>query len=423
VAFKAIRGFKDILPDESPDWVLVEDTARAFFASCGLQEIRTPVLEKTAVFTRGIGEHTDIVEKEMYTFQDRNGDSLSLRPEATAGILRSVIEHKLHANTSVLQLFTMGPMFRHERPQKGRLRQFHQIDVEYLGTDSPLSDAEVIWLAWNIVSYLASGELRLEINSLGCPECRPLHRKDLDIYLQNNGQQLCDDCRRRAKTNPLRVFDCKNQECRKLLLTAPLMKHYLCPGCAQHLGLVLDTLEAFNIPFVQNPYLVRGLDYYVRTTFEIISLELGAQSTVAAGGRYDGLIKDLGGPDIPGVGMAIGVERLLLLLEERQGVEPVDLFVAMLGKDARTELLPFIAELRNRDISVRYSFDDKSLKAQMKAADKAAARFCLIVGQDEIDRDIAILRDMDSKEQREIELDSVVQEVQKLIFHEKDIEP
>ena len=407
MALKAIRGFKDILPDESPKWQLIEETARDVFALCGLSEIRTPVLEKTEVFTRGIGEHTDIVEKEMYTFKDRNGESLSLRPEATAGIIRSVIEHKLFSKSPVLTLFTMGPMFRHERPQKGRLRQFHQLNVEYLGTDSPLSDAEVIWLAWTILSLLTDSQLRLEINSLGCPRCRPNHRKDLAIFLETTGKKLCKDCRRRAKTNPLRIFDCKNEECRQQLLTAPLIKHYLCPDCAQHLGIVLDALEAYEIPFVQNPYLVRGLDYYVRTTFEIVSPDLGAQSTVAAGGRYDGLVKDLGGPDLPGVGMAIGVERLLLILDQEPEQEPIELFVAMLGREAREEMLPVIGELRRNGISVRYSFDDKSLKAQMKMAGKAGARYCLIVGEQEVEEETAILRDMETKEQQEVEFQEI----------------
>ncbi len=408
MAIKAIRGFKDILPQEACSRVKLEETARQVFALCGIDEIRTPVLEKTEVFKRGIGEHTDIVEKEMYTFQDRNGESLTLRPEATAGIIRAVVEHKLHGTAPLLKLFTMGPMFRHERPQKGRLRQFHQVNVEYLGSSEPPADAEIIWLAWEIVTRLAGSEdLLVEINSLGCGKCRPVHRKELMLYLENNQQDLCEDCRRRMKVNPLRIFDCKNEECRRNLILAPVMKHYLCPDCASHLGMVLDILEAYGVPFVQNPYLVRGLDYYVRTTFEITSRKLGAQSTVAAGGRYDGLVKLMGGPDIPGVGMAVGVERLLLLMGEAESRKGIDLFIAALGREPRDEAYYWIGYLRRHGISVEFSFADKSLKAQMKQADKSGARYCLICGENELDSERAILRDMKTKEQEEIDLDDL----------------
>ncbi len=408
VAIKAVRGFKDILPSEAPARVRIEDTARQVFGRCGLKEIRTPVLEKTEVFKRGIGEHTDIVEKEMYTFQDRNGESLTLRPEATAGIVRAVVEHKLYGKSPLLKLFTMGPMFRHERPQKGRLRQFHQINVEYIGSQEPAADAEIVWLAWEIVTSIAGSEdLLVEMNSLGCEKCRPLHRADLKVYLENNKEDLCEDCQRRMKVNPLRIFDCKNEECRRNLMLAPVMKHYLCPDCAGHLGLVLDILEAYGVPFVQNPYLVRGLDYYVRTTFEITSKRLGAQSTVAAGGRYDGLVKLMGGPDLPGVGMAVGVERLVLLMEESVPEKAIDLFIAALGRDARDEAYYWIGYLRRQGISVEFSFEDKSLKAQMKQADKANARYCLIIGEQELENEAAIFRDMNTKKQEEIDLDDL----------------
>jgi len=408
VTLSAVKGFKDILPEESKRRQKIEETARNIFASCGVEEIRTPILEKTEVFARGIGEHTDIVEKEMYTFQDRNGQYLTLRPEATAGILRAVLEHKLYNTAPVLKLFTMGPMFRHERPQKGRLRQFHQINVEYIGSSSPIADAEVVFLAYEIVRQFTDEEnLLLEMNSLGCPECRPLHRKDLLLFLENNKDDLCEDCQRRSKVNPLRVFDCKNEGCQAVLKLAPVIKHYICPECSNHMGKVLDALEAFGIPFVQNPYLVRGLDYYKRTTFELKGRGLGAQSTVAAGGRYDGLSTLLDGPDIPGVGMAIGVERLLLLMEEQAEPKSVDLFIAALGSEARTEALYWLAYLRRQGLKVEYSLEDKSLKAQMKQADKAGARFCLIVGEREMDEEEAILRDMNTKAQETLDLDDL----------------
>ncbi len=407
---KAIRGFKDILPDQSPRWQEIEGMARDIFSSFGLSEIRTPVLEKTEVFARGIGEHTDIVEKEMYTFQDRNGDSLTLRPEATAGIIRSVIEHKLYASSPLLKLYTMGPMFRHERPQKGRLRQFHQINTELLGSAAPLADAECIAMAWQIVRGMTDAKLLLEINSLGCPKCRPLHRKDLLKYLENVRADLCEDCRRRAESNPLRVFDCKNEKCARVMRQAPLVKHYHCIECASHLGLVLDFLEFMDIPFVQNGYLVRGLDYYVRTTFEIKSPELGAQSTVAAGGRYDGLVKMLGGPDLPGVGMAVGVERLLLLSREAEK-QGIDLFIAALGREARETVVPWMHKWRLAGLSVEMAWDDKSLKAQMKQADRAGAGLVLIVGENEIDEETAILRDMETREQDNIPFKNIVKSV------------
>ncbi len=407
---KAIRGFKDVLPNDSARWQILEHKARDIFTSFGLHEIRTPVIEKTEVFARGIGEHTDIVEKEMYTFQDRNGDSLTMRPEATAGIIRAVIEHKLYAASPLLKLYTMGPMFRHERPQKGRLRQFHQINAELLGSSAPLADAECIAMAWEIVRSMTDATVRLEINSLGCPKCRPLHRQDLLKYLHNAMPNLCEDCRRRAATNPLRILDCKNDQCARVMKQAPLPKHYHCVDCASHLGLVLDYLEFMDIPFVQNPYLVRGLDYYVRTTFEIKSPELGAQSTVAAGGRYDGLVKMLGGPDISGVGMAVGVERLLLLSPPAES-EGIDLFVAALGREARETVIPWIHKWRMQGLAVETAWEDKSLKAQMKQANRSGADLVLIVGEDEIDEEKAILRDMKTGDQDNVEFDSIVDTV------------
>lgn len=414
----AVRGFKDILPDDALKWNLVEETARDVFWSCGLRELRTPTVEKTEIFARGIGEHTDIVEKEMYTFSDHSGDSLTMRPEATAGILRAVIENSMYAASPLLKLFTMGPMFRHERPQKGRLRQFHQINVEYLGSVAPSADAEVIWIAWEILNNLLDRELKLEINTLGCPSCRPAHRADLDKYLKGAMKGLCEDCQRRSVTNPLRIFDCKKEECRRQLMQAPLVKHYMCPDCAEHLGVLLDSLEALEVPFVQNPWLVRGLDYYTRTTFEIVSSDLGAQSTVAAGGRYDSLVKDLGGPDLPGVGMAIGVERLLLLLEDFPEYQGVDLFIAALGKEARFSALNWVRELRQADVSVEISFEDKSLKAQMKQADRSGASYTIIIGENELEEQQVVLRNMTTREQTNIDFDDVVESIIGLIEDE-----
>ncbi len=413
MAIRAIRGFKDILPGESEKYRFMEEQARRVFKNFGFAEMRLPILEKTELFARGIGDHTDIVEKEMYTFKDRKGESVTLRPEATAGIMRAVLEHKLYSQGRELKLFTIGPMFRYERPQKGRLRQFTQINSELIGSKSPLADAEIVWQAWEILRRCTSAELRLEINSLGCPECRPLHRKDLDLFLENQAGELCEDCRRRSKTNPLRIFDCKQDRCRSILKFAPVIKHYWCPECSKHLGKVLDHLEIIGIPFVINPFLVRGLDYYVRTTFEIIAQGLGAQNTVAAGGRYDGLSQVLGGPDLPGVGMAVGMERLLILLDERDYSDRVQLFIAALGADAREEALEWLRELRKRNVCVQMSYEDKSLKAQMKQADRLKTPFVLIVGEKELEDEEAILRDMETSQQKAINLDDVIDEVLK----------
>lgn len=426
----AIRGFKDILPQESLLWAEIEGFAKHTFASFGFQEIRTPVLEKTEVFTRGIGEHTDIVEKEMYTFADRNGDSLSLRPEATAGVLRAVLEHNLHKESSQLRLFTMGPMFRHERPQKGRLRQFHQIDAEILGVASPLADFEIIWIAWSIVTGICekfghpheNSNLRLEINSLGCPSCKPRHRADLLIFLENKREQLCPDCQRRSVLNPLRVFDCKSEQCKDALKGAPLLRNYICPDCVEHMKVVQEALHAVNIPFFINPMLVRGLDYYNRTTFELISNQLGAQGTVAAGGRYDGLAEQMGGDHLPGVGMAVGCERLILIAEQllaQKPVSSVDLFMAAMGNDAVQMALPWINELRKKGVSVIMPYESKGLKALLKAADRHNARYALIIGENEIKNRVAILKDLREHSQREMAFETLLPDLISVIINAK----
>jgi histidyl-tRNA synthetase len=415
VSIRAVRGFKDVLPDEIELWHRVESIARSVFKAFALEEMRIPLLEKTEIFTRSIGEFTDIVEKEMYTFTDRSGDSLTLRPEATAGLVRAVSEHKLLAQSSILKLFTIGPMFRHERPQKGRLRQFHQINVEVMGTKTPLSDVEVIWMAWEILERLGLRGLSLEINSLGCPACRAIYRNDLKKYLDGIFQDLCRDCQRRSKLNPLRVFDCKNEACRKIMVNAPLNREYLCTECVNHLEKVLSFLKTLKIPFVINPYLVRGLDYYVMTTFEMVSSDLGAQSTVAAGGRYDGLLKALGGPDLPGVGMAIGIDRLLLLLEKYKEGPYIDLFIAALGTRAREEVLPWIKHWRRQGLTVQMSYEDRGLKAQMKKAGRAGASYVLILGEEELHKKQVVLRNMINHDQHEITFDYVISAVDSLV--------
>ncbi len=409
---KAVRGFKDILPGESEKWVYIETLARRFFQAYGFREIRIPILEKTELFARSIGETTDIVEKEMYTFLDRHKESLTLRPEATAGICRAVIENGLYAKAKVLKLFTIGPMFRHERPQKGRLRQFHQLNAEVFGSEAPGTDAEIIALAMDILKAGGAENLRLEINSLGCPKCRPAFRKALQEFLMGLKDKLCEDCRRRTERNPLRALDCKRKECQELYTEAPLIKDYWCEECHKHFEKVLAFLEIQGLSYQINQRLVRGLDYYVRTTFEIKAEGLGAQDTVAAGGRYDGLLKALGGPDIPGIGFAIGVERFLLVAKLPQDlIPPLDVYVAALGEEAYGHLLPLVHELRREGLSVEIDHEGRSLKAQLKQANKLKARFALIVGENEQKQGQALWRDMETGKQESLPLASLLSEI------------
>ena len=405
---KAVRGFKDVLPGESERWTFVEGLARQFFQAYGFREIRTPILEKTELFARSIGETTDIVEKEMYTFLDRNKESVTLRPEATAGICRALIEHGLYAQGKILKLFTMGPMFRHERPQKGRLRQFHQLNAEVFGSHAPGTDAEIISLAMDILKAGGAKDLVLEINSLGCPDCRPKFRKALQDYLLRLKDNLCEDCRRRAERNPLRALDCKREECQKLYADAPKIEAYWCPDCREHFSQVLKSLDILGLSYEINSRLVRGLDYYVRTTFEIKAEGLGAQNTVAAGGRYDGLVKALGGPDIPGVGFAIGLERFLLVADLPGNLEPrVKLFVAALGPEAQNLALCLTRVLRQEGLIVEMDPEGRSLKSQLKQADRLKALYTLIIGDNEISSGKLILRNMSTGSQEEIPLEGV----------------
>ncbi|MGV1100630.1 histidine--tRNA ligase [Thiovibrio sp. JS02] len=408
MTIQALKGFKDILPDEVVLWQHIEATARNIFHRFGFAEIKVPILEKTELFARSIGEATDIVEKEMYSFSDRNGDSVTMRPEGTASVLRAFIEHGLSAKLPVQRLYTIGPMFRHERPQKGRLRQFHQMSVEVLGLDHPRLDAEVMAMAWLILGELGLS-VSLQINSLGCPACRPAYKKALVDFVSARKERLCDDCRRRSVSNPLRVLDCKSGHCQEQYKDAPLILDHLCAECADHFGKTRASLDLLGIPYTVNAFMVRGLDYYTRTTFELVTDALGAQSAVGAGGRYDGLVEQLGGPkNMPGIGFAMGMERLVLLLAQQNGEAAMaavtDLFVAALGESAAVAAFPLIHLLRRQGLTVATDLEGKSLKSQMKQADRARARFTLILGEEELARGEAVLRDMASKEQQTLKL-------------------
>ena len=402
----ALKGFKDILPEEALVWQRIETTARDIFRRFGFREIKVPILEKTALFARSIGETTDIVEKEMYTFTDRNGDSITMRPEGTASVLRSFIEHSLHNQHAVQKLFTIGPMFRHERPQKGRLRQFHQMSVEALGANQPELDAEIMAMASMILSELGLN-VSLEINSLGCPQCRPAFNQALLGFLANKQHVLCEDCQRRREKNPLRVLDCKSSTCQEHYKNAPSILDHLCLDCTSHFQAVQQGLTAMAIPHAINSRMVRGLDYYTRTTFELITNTLGAQSAVGAGGRYDGLIKQLGGPDLPGIGFAMGMERLVLMLQQQEEhlAQPAgDLFIAALGDRAKTSGFAMAHGLRRHGVQVLMDYAGASLKSQMKQAGKHNCRYALIIGDDEMDKGEATLRDMLTKDQSTIPL-------------------
>lgn len=408
-----IRGFKDILPGEVELWQHIEKTAVALFEAYGFSEIRLPILEQSELFARSIGEDTDIVEKEMYTFPDRKGDLVTLRPEATASIVRSYIQHKLYAQDPVQKFYIIGPMFRRERPQKGRYRQFYQINAEVLGVDSPLVDAQLIFILVTLFSRLNVKDVEVHLNSLGCPVCRPDFKQALSGFVSGITQKLCADCQRRSDRNPLRVLDCKVPSCREALAGAPSLPAYLCPDCKEHFQTVKDTLKHLGVSFVVNSRLVRGLDYYTRTTFEIQTRSQGAQNAVAGGGRYDGLVRLLGGPDTPAIGFAVGFDRLVEVsgLPAASYVKKPDLFVAALGKECLPRALEWSCALGLSDIAVEMDFSGKGLKSLMKRADRLGAAYVLIVGEDELERGEAILRNMATKEQAALPLSGIVEKI------------
>ena len=412
MVIKAIRGFNDILPSEIEKWQFVEKTAREVHENFGFSEIKIPILERTELFSRSIGESTDIVEKEMYTFRDRSGDSLTLRPEATASMARAYLEHHLYTQDPVAKLYFIGPMFRHERPQKGRYRQFYQIDVEIFGVAHPMADAEVMVMLMEFFKRVEMDDVQLQINTLGCEECRPRYRMELTQFLSKNAPKLCVDCKRRLETNPLRILDCKVETCREVIAGAPLVIDFICDQCARHFESIQGYLKILNTPYVLNPSMVRGLDYYTRTVFEAISPKLGAQNAVTAGGRYDHLMRDIGGPDIPGIGFAMGIERIVLLVpEKKETARFPDLFIAALGEEAQLRAFELANQLHREGIKTEIDYEGRSLKAQMRRADKLNSRYVLILGEEELNSGRAILRNMTRKDQEEIRLDEAVKEI------------
>jgi len=410
LSITAIKGMNDILPGEVETWQFLEAKAREVFGTYGYSEIRTPAVEKTELFCRSIGESTDIVEKEMYTFSDKSENSLTLRPEGTAPVMRAFIQNQLHALDPVAKLYYLGPMFRYERPQKGRYRQFHQIGVEALGVEDAKIDAQVLAMLHQYFAEIGISAVSLQINSLGCPECRPAYRQLLIDFLEARLESLCAECQRRYRTNPLRVLDCKVEGCKKATTDAPSVIEHLCAGCAQHFSQVQNYLLALEIPYDINPRMVRGLDYYVRTTFELVTDQLGAQNAVAAGGRYDGLVESLGGPALPGIGFAIGVERLVLMKgEDRVAPAPPQLFIAALGDKAADQAFILMSRLQRSGICAEMDYQGKSLKAQLRRANKLSAGYTLILGDEELRAGEAQLKNMADSSQQTVALDSLAE--------------
>jgi len=402
---KTLRGFRDISGEELDRFKRIEAVSRKYLQLLNFTEIEIPILEKTELFVRSIGDTTDIVEKEMFTFIDIGGDSLTMRPEATAGMVRAYLQSGLYVKERVSKLFTMGPMFRHEKPQKGRFREFHQIDVEVFGVDDLLIDAELLCMIHLLLKELNVKNFEIEVNSVGCPECRETFRKVLVGYFEAKKEKLCEDCGRRLDRNPLRIFDCKNEQCIDVSQGSPFLFEYLCEGCKKHFDEFRKHIDSFGFTVKINKRLVRGLDYYTKTVFEVTSDDLGAQKAFIAGGRYDNLVEEMGGPKTPGTGFAIGVERLALITMNESAVATPTYFFAYLGEGAKKYLVPLVKAFSDAGLSLSYSYNGRSLKSQMRYADSLNADFVFILGDDEIDKGMVVLRDMKTKVQYELLLD------------------
>ena len=411
---KRPRGTNDFLPEETAKWRIIEDQLRVVCREFGYGEIRTPVFEDTSLFQRGVGDTTDIVQKEMYTFTMKGEHSLTLRPENTASVARAYLENKLYGGALPVKLYYLGPQFRYERPQAGRFRQFHQFGVELFGAESPYADAEVISLAWTFYSRLGIKNMELHLNSVGCPSCRPAHKKALQKHLEPVLDKLCPVCRERYERNPLRILDCKNPDCQELTKDAPTTADCLCTECGDHFSRLKSALNTAGIPFLLDKRLVRGLDYYTKTAFEIMVADIGAQSSICGGGRYDGLLASLGGEPTPGVGFALGMERVFAALKAQgddiETAEGIDVFIVAHPADNQKiadTAFSLANSLRTAGFAVEQDLLGRSMKSQFKAADRLRAAQVIVIGEDEIARGIAAVRDMSSSEQSEIPLDKL----------------
>lgn len=414
VITKKIKGTEDVLPKDSYRWQFVEDVMRKESASYGFKEIRTPVFEHTELFARGVGQTTDVVQKEMYTFDTKGGESVTLRPEGTAGAARAVLEHGLVNDSLPIKASYFVSCYRYEKPQAGRLREFHQFGLECYGTQSPVADAELICAAQSIFDRLGIMQLRLEINSIGCPTCRAEYHKALKEYFYGYKDELCETCNSRLEKNPMRILDCKSPVCSKIAQGAPKITDYLCDECKEHFASVQKYLDAAGVEYTVNPTIVRGLDYYTKTVFEFVTDFIGAQGTVCGGGRYDGLIEELGGKHLPSLGFAMGIERLLMLMD-KQGIEipkpsTCDLYVAVIGEKASLKSFEIIKAVRSCGLIAETDIVGRGLRAQMKYADKIGAKFSMVLGDNEIEQGKAVIKNMSSGEQTEIVLDDTFAE-------------
>lgn len=414
VITKKIKGTEDVLPKDSYRWQFVEDVMRKESAAYGFKEIRTPVFEHTELFARGVGQTTDVVQKEMYTFDTKGGESVTLRPEGTAGAARAVLEHGLVNDSLPIKASYFVSCYRYEKPQAGRLREFHQFGLECYGTQSPVADAELICAAQSIFDRLGIKQLRLEINSIGCPTCRAEYHKALKEYFYGYKDELCETCNSRLEKNPMRILDCKSPVCSKIAQGAPKITDYLCDECKEHFASVQKYLDAAGVEYAVNPTIVRGLDYYTKTVFEFVTDFIGAQGTVCGGGRYDGLIEELGGKHLPSLGFAMGIERLLMLMD-KQGIEipkpsTCDLYVAVMGESASLKSFEIIKAVRSCGLIAETDVVGRGLRAQMKYADKIGAKFSMVLGDNEIEQGKAVIKNMSSGEQTEIVLDDTFAE-------------
>ncbi len=404
------RGTEDILPSDSPLWRKIEQTAHDVCQKYGFEEIRTPVFEDTSLFQRGVGDTTDVVQKEMYTFEDKGGRSITLRPEGTASLARSFIENSLYANPQPTKLYYLISCYRYEKPQSGRLREFHQFGVECFGSSSDATDAEIITLALSFFNELGIKNLKLNINSIGCPECKKAYNEKLKAYFEQHKDKLCDTCKTRLEKNPMRIIDCKSDICSEISKDAPKMIDNLCHDCDTHFKKTVAYLDALQIEYVINPDIVRGLDYYTRTVFEITSDALGAQSTVCGGGRYNGLVEQLGGKPTEGIGFAIGLERLVMIMKSqdlyKEMAAHTDIFIAAIGDAADIAAQKLVYDLRCMGIRAERDLCDRSVKAQMKYANKIGSKFSIVLGDNEISSNLAEIKDMESGEVKPVSVDA-----------------
>lgn len=411
----APKGTKDILPGQIYKWHYVENAFREACSRYVFKEIRTPVFEHTELFARGVGDTTDIVEKQMYTFEDYGKRSITLKPEGTSPVVRAFVEHKLYAEVQPSKFYYIIPCFRYEKPQSGRLREFHQMGIEIFGTDNMMADAEVIGLASDFLKSLGINDLELRINSIGCPECRETYRNALRDFLKNKYEDLCDTCKNRYDRNPMRILDCKSPVCQELVKGAPVMLDHLCEGCKTAFDDLKQNLDAMEIEYIVDPGIVRGLDYYTKTAFEFVSNRIGAQGTVCGGGRYDNLIELIGGPPIPGVGFGLGIERLLMILEATGNDIPkpenLDVFIAVMGERAKLFGLKLLRDLRMQGIKAEIDSLGRNIKGQFKYADRLEANYTVVIGDNELDQNSVSIKNMKTSEQKQVSLQDIVREI------------